>query len=152
MKKLLLIAIILFGITFPMYAQTAGASASATIVNPVGAESTGDIKFGYLPNTTQKKSEGLITNNSYKVSTTFSSLKIIGSSFGYDISIQSEPVILKRNYGPEIIKINLSKELPLAVEGKTDEVNVPVKAILASNFSIKEGNYSSSFRITVNFN
>ena len=59
---------------------------------------------------------------------------------------------MKRNNGPETIKINLSKELPVAIEGKTDEVKIPVKAILASNLLNKEGNYSSSFKITVNFN
>lgn len=146
----MLITIILLSSCCNLFAQTATTYASATIVNSVGAETSGAINFSYNIKKVVNKSTSTIIDYSYKVCTPASSLSIIGSSIADDVSIQSEPILLRNKNGLNTITVNVSKGLTEGISYNTDKVNIPVNASLASNFTA--GNYTSSFKITVNFN
>ncbi len=154
MNKLLFTTIILLSTNINLFAQTASASASAAIVNSVGAEASGEIKFDYSGKNLQNTVAAKITNakkNSGKVCTP-SSLNILGGSLADDVEIQREPVILKNKNGSQTIKVKISKGLPGSGTINADLVNLPLEALFARNTPQTPGEYSSTFKITVNFN
>ena len=70
-----------------------------------------------------------------------------------DVTIQTEPIILKRKTGSETMKVNLFTGLHLVKNVQNNDiVNLPVSASLAVEASQTPGMYASSFSITVNFN
>lgn len=162
MLKLAYITFMLVITTSSLFGQTSFASATATIVTPVGAEISGDINFKYFsgevsnaavtPNIDRRNSSGgvkIIANENRSTS-----LNIIGGSFAYDITIQTEPVVLKTRSGSEIIHANLFKGISMPkIGGNKDIINLPVNASFTNQLSnVPEGSYASTFIITVNFN
>ncbi|MDB5222616.1 MAG: hypothetical protein JWN83_1283 [Chitinophagaceae bacterium] len=141
------------------FAQVAYATASATIVTPVGAEVTGDINFDDLSmvssrnriagnDSTRKLTGGV---NLAKDATAGISLNIIGGSFAYDITLQTDPVILKRQTGNETMRVNVFRGLPVTGQNN-DIINLPLHTSIAAQAFQAPGIYTSSFNITVNFN
>jgi len=150
-------------ITGTLFGQgTSSATASATIVTSVGAEKSGDINFGhfstgYTQGTIVVGSDGVRTSTGgvklVKDETGAVSLNVIGGSFAYDITFQTEPIILKRKTGSETMRVNLFRRLPVVKNVQNNDiVNLPVSAFLAVEASQAPGMYASHFSITVNFN
>lgn len=162
MIKLLYITCIFLLTNSNVFGQVAYATASATIVTPVGAEISGDINFGDFSTgsshgTIAPGSDGMAKSTGgvklVKDKTGAVSLNVIGGSFAYDVTIQTEPIILKRKTGSETMKVNLFTGLHLVKNVQNNDiVNLPVSASLAVEASQAPGMYASSFSITVNFN
>jgi hypothetical protein len=153
-------------ITGTLFGQgTSSATASATIVTSVGAEKSGDINFGhfstgYTQGTIVVGSDGVRTSTGgVKLSTNengaITFINIIGSSFVYDITVQTDPVIINRIAGTESMKVNLFRMPPVTKNvPDTDNTSFPIGASLTVGAFQTGGYYTSKlpFSITVNFN
>ena len=91
MAKLFYTGCIFFFIHANVFGQTAHATISATITTPVGAEISQDINFEKLSTV---KTSSLIKEEQNE---SLSFLKVIGDSFAYDVTIENDIVLLKRN-------------------------------------------------------
>ena len=94
MNKVLFFTIILLGFKSNLFGQTAAAYASATIVNSVGAEISGEISYDFAAKRNEQISAGT-TSNFYKIGDMAPSINIIGGSEADNVAIQNEPLILK---------------------------------------------------------
>mgnify|MGYP000147275419 CR=1 FL=1 len=160
MTRLLFILCVLF-ITGNLFGQSVSSSAfaSATILSPVGAEKTSDIIFeGFSTVASQgtiisgadgiQKSSGGIKFSTDK-SGAIASLNIIGGSSEYNITVQSDPIILNNNAGKKI----LAKLFTLSsYKIQPNNLNLMIGASITVDAFQKQGSYTSPFAVTINFN
>jgi hypothetical protein len=91
--------------------QVAHATITATITTPVGAEISNDISFEKFAKMTSTK-KGVITaeNNEMK-----NSVKVIGESFAYNVTIQNDNQPLKRKKDVKEPTLSTGNEPPLSI-------------------------------------
>ena len=94
MFKLIYISLVLLVINSNVFGQTSSASASATIVTPVGAELSGDINNADLFSKNQGTSSSS-NNNDIENKKQVSFLKIIGDTFAHQVTVEND-IILTR--------------------------------------------------------
>ena len=154
------IIFLLFFLNANLFAQgNSTANASATIITSVGAEKLSDINFGEfsagdynsiitLGENGSQQLKGGIKIFSDRISS-LASFTIIGSSSQYNITMQSNPFILRNNEGSMGIYANVftlpSKNL------QPDNSNLLIGATISVDAFQPKGKYSSPFAVTINF-
>ena len=135
------------------------ATASATIVNSVGAESNGNINYSNIRNGNIKDittsginsiSSGINLSSIEEVAIT--SISIIGGSFVFDVIVQNNPITIGTGKNDCKMKLNLFKMTPISNTGN-DKIIFPIGASLSEVESPIDGiNSSFPFTVTINFN
>lgn len=127
---------------------SATATVSANIVSPVGATKMEDMSFSRFSIATGKPTE--ISQNVEPAL-----FNIIGDPGSYSISLQTDPIEIKRKDGKETIKINSFTILPLLQnKAKAGTRTLAIGATLNLSKTQAEGTYVSltPYTVTVDFN
>jgi hypothetical protein len=162
MNKLYFLILMCLGTSSAFSQSKAGASASATIVSPVGAELTSDVPQGYstvktksrIINASSGKQQATTKLSAEHTITSVASIKIIGSTNVYDVSVQNNAVIL-RNADNETIAATVSSGKPYSAEGGViADKNITISAAIDIKASQAKGYYASAapYAVTINYN
>lgn len=146
------IIFILSLLTVSVFGQnSSSATASATIVTSVGAESNGNIDFSNI-------NAGIYNNTSAGIklssveNSAITSINIIGGSFVYDVTVQNDPIAIGTGKNNCKMKVNLFK-MSAVNNSETDKTVLSIGALLSVDESIVEGFRSTlPFTVTINFN
>ena len=163
MKKLYLVVIICMAAFNAMCQSQAGASASATIVSPVGAELSSEMSKGYFDINYKKESIKALVDivpshrtaySSEYAITSAASIRLIGSVNVYDVSVQTDSITL-RNTGNDTMEASFSLMRTSARQGlETFDETIVIDAKIHLKSHQLKGVYdpAAPYCVTINFN
>jgi hypothetical protein len=169
MYRRLLTIILLIGCMIKANAQltaSATATVSATIISPIGTTKLEDLSFGRFSTNSKSGSIALEDGGTLKVSGGIklsenketgepAIFSITGDAGSYHISLQPEPIILKRKDGSETMKVSsFTISSSSKAKGNTITETLAIGATLNVGASQAEGRYvtNTPFAVTVHFN
>lgn len=170
MKRLLLLAIVILGITVSSFAQeTASATSSATIVTPIAITKSGDMNFGNVSvqsttggtvilapaGTRTTGGAGGVTLPAVTGTVTAAKFDITGANnYSYSITLPSTALTVSSGSNTMTVTSFTSNPSPTGTLDASGKQTVNVGATLNVAAAQAAGNYTSAtpFNVTVNYN